>query len=68
MATTVFNSEAVNLNNVTVNNVTVTVTDSATGRTALVSYTAHQDQHLHGPAGHSTTAINGSATAQAGLR
>src|ERR1700684_3557612 len=38
-ATGVFNAEAVTLNNVTVGNVNVTVTDSATGRTAIVAYT-----------------------------
>src|ERR1700692_1399692 len=34
-ATTVFNSEATNLANVTVGNVSITVTDSSTGRTAV---------------------------------
>jgi Flp pilus assembly protein TadG len=67
VATTVFNSEAINLKNVTVNNVTVTVTDSATGRTALVSYTATKTNTFMGLMGIQTTAINGSATAQAGL-
>jgi len=39
-ATTVFNSETGSLKNVTIGNLNVTVTDSATGRTASVSYSA----------------------------
>ena len=35
-----FNAEATNLSNVSISNVTATVTDSTTGRTAVVNYTA----------------------------
>jgi Flp pilus assembly protein TadG len=67
MATNVFNSEATNLANVTVGNVTVTVTDSATGRTAVVSYTATKTNAFMGLVGIPSTTLSGSATAQAGL-
>src|SRR5271154_4615698 len=40
VAENVFNAEATNLPNVSVSNLTATVTDSTTGRTALVNYTA----------------------------
>jgi Flp pilus assembly protein TadG len=66
-AQTVFNSEATNLNNVTVGNVTVTVTDSNTGRTAVVSYTATKTNAFMGLLGIPTTTINGQAQAAAGL-
>jgi Flp pilus assembly protein TadG len=67
VATTVFNSEATNLKNVTVTNVTVNVTDSTTGRTAVVSYTATKTNAFMGLMGIPNTAISGTATAQAGL-
>jgi Flp pilus assembly protein TadG len=67
VATTVFNGEATNLKNVTIGNVTVTVADSNTGRTATVSYTATKTNTFMGLMGLPTTAISGSATAQAGL-
>jgi Flp pilus assembly protein TadG len=66
-ATNVFNSEATNLAKVTIGNVTVTVTDSATGRTAVVSYTATKTNAFMGLMGISSTTLSGSATAQAGL-
>jgi Flp pilus assembly protein TadG len=66
-ATNVFNSEATNLSNVTVGNVTVTVTDAATGRTAVVSYTATKTNAFMGLMGIPSTTLSGSATAQAGL-
>jgi Flp pilus assembly protein TadG len=67
IATTVFNSEAINLKNVAVNTVTVTVTDSNTGRTSVVSYTATKTNSFMSLMGMPTTAITGTATAQAGL-
>ncbi|HTP93192.1 MAG TPA: pilus assembly protein TadG-related protein, partial [Xanthobacteraceae bacterium] len=39
-ATAVFSAQAGNIKNITVTGPTVTVTDSATGRTSVVSYTA----------------------------
>jgi len=39
-AQNIFNSEAAHLANVTVSNVSVTVTDGTSGRTAVVTYTA----------------------------
>ncbi|HUD85716.1 MAG TPA: pilus assembly protein TadG-related protein [Xanthobacteraceae bacterium] len=66
-AQSVFNSEASNLNNVTIGTVTVTVTDSNTGRTAVVSYTATKNNAFMGLLGIPTTTINGQAQAAAGL-
>ncbi len=62
-----FNAEAVNLPNVTVSNLSATVTDSTTGRTAVVSYTATKSNTFMGIFGYPSTAITGSSTAQAGL-
>jgi len=62
-----FNAEAVNLANVAVSNVAATVTDSATGRTAVVNYTATKTNLFMGIFGFPTTTISGSSTAQAGL-
>jgi len=62
-----FNAEAVNIPNVTVNNLSATVTDSTTGRTAVVSYTATKSNMFMGIFGYSSTTITGSSTAQAGL-
>jgi len=66
-AQTVFNAEAVNIPNVTVNNVTVTVTDTGTGRTALVSYAATKNNAFMGLMGLPTTTVTGQSTAAAGL-
>ena len=66
-AQTTFNAEAVNIPNVTVDNVTATVTDSTTGRTAVVSYTATKTNLFMGIFGYPSTTISGSSTAQAGL-
>ena len=66
-AQTTFNAEAVNIPNVSVSNVTATVTDSTTGRTAVVSYTATKSNLFMGIFGYPTTTITGSSTAQAGL-
>jgi Flp pilus assembly protein TadG len=66
-AQTTFNAEAVDISNVTVGNVTATVTDSTTGRTAVVSYTATKSNMFMGIFGYPTTTITGSSTAQAGL-
>jgi len=66
-ATTVFNAEAINLKNVTIGTVTVTVTDANGGRTAVVSYTATKTNTFMGALGIPNTAISGTATAQAGL-
>ena len=63
----VFAAEAVNLNNVTVNNVTATVTDSATNRTAVVAYSASKTNLFMGLLGIPSTTITGTSTAQAGL-
>ena len=62
-----FNAEAVNIPNVTVSNVSATVTDSTTGRTAMVNYTATKSNIFMGIFGYPTTTITGSSTAQAGL-
>ena len=62
-----FNAEAVNIPNVTVSNVSATVTDSTTGRTAMVNYTATKSNMFMGIFGYPTTTITGSSTAQAGL-
>jgi Flp pilus assembly protein TadG len=66
-ATNVFNAEASNLTNVTVGNVTVTVTDGTGGRTAVVSYSATKTNTFMGIVGFPTTTITGQSTAQAGL-
>ena len=66
-AQTTFNAEAVNIPNVTVGNVTATVTDSTTGRTAVVNYTATKTNLFMGIFGDPTTTLTGSSTAQAGL-
>jgi Flp pilus assembly protein TadG len=66
-AQTTFNAEAVNIPNVSVSNVTATVTDSTTGRTAVVNYTATKSNLFMGIFGYPTTTITGSSTAQAGL-
>jgi len=62
-----FNAEAVNIPNVTVSNVSATVTDSTTGRTAVVGYAATKSNMFMGIFGYPSTAITGSSTAQAGL-
>jgi len=62
-----FSAEAANLPNVAVNNATVAVTDSTTGRTAVVNYTATKTNTFMGLFGYPTTTITGSSTAQAGL-
>ncbi|MGA2894930.1 MAG: TadE/TadG family type IV pilus assembly protein [Xanthobacteraceae bacterium] len=66
-AQTTFNAEAVNIPNVTLGTMTATVTDSTTGRTAVVNYTATRSNLFMGIFGYSTTTIAGSSTAQAGL-
>ena len=66
-ATNVFNSEATGINNVTVGNVNVTVTDSATGRAAVVAYTATKTNAFMGMFGLPTTNITGQSQSAAGL-
>ncbi len=66
-AQNIFNAEATNLNDVTVTNVSATVTDGATGRTAIVSYTATKPNTFMGLFGTPTMTINGQSTASAGL-
>jgi Flp pilus assembly protein TadG len=66
-AQSVFSAEATNINKVTVNSVTATVTDSTTGRTAVVSYSATKTNLFMGLLGIPTTTIKGSSTAAAGL-
>src|ERR1700689_4232559 len=58
-ATNVFNSKATGISNVTVGNVNVTVTDSATGRAAVVAYTATKTNAFMGMFGIPTTNITG---------
>ncbi|MFZ3360795.1 MAG: pilus assembly protein TadG-related protein [Xanthobacteraceae bacterium] len=67
VAQNTFNAEAVNLPDVTVSNLSATVTDSTTGRTAVVNYTATKTNIFMGIFGYATTTISGSSTAQAGL-
>jgi Flp pilus assembly protein TadG len=62
-----FNAEAANIPNVTVSNVSATVTDSASGRTAVVSYTATKPNLFMGLFGSPTTTLTGSSTSEAGL-
>ncbi|HWX83452.1 MAG TPA: pilus assembly protein TadG-related protein, partial [Xanthobacteraceae bacterium] len=66
-ATNVFNAEAINLKNVTMGTVTVTVTDANGGRTAVVTYTATKTNTFMGLMGIPTTTISGTASAAAGL-
>jgi Flp pilus assembly protein TadG len=66
-AQSTFTAEAVNIPNVTVSNVSATVTDSTTGRTAVVNYTATKSNMFMGIFGFPTTTVTGSSTAQAGL-
>jgi len=67
IAQNTFNAQAASLANVTVGNLTATVTDSATGRTAVVSYTATKPNMFMGIFGYPSITITGSSTAQAGL-
>jgi Flp pilus assembly protein TadG len=62
-----FNAGAANLPNVTVTNVSATVTDSTSGRTAVVNYTATKSNMFMGAFGIPSTTISGQATAAAGL-
>jgi Flp pilus assembly protein TadG len=66
-AQTTFNAEAVNIPNVTVGNVSASVIDSVSGRTAVVNYTATKNNLFMGVLGYPSTTLTGSATAQAGL-
>jgi Flp pilus assembly protein TadG len=66
-ATSVFNAEANNITNVTVGTVNVTVTDSNTGRTAVVGYSATKTNAFMGLFGIPTTTISGQAHSAAGL-
>ncbi len=66
-ATNVFNAEANSINNVTVGSVNVTVTDSMTGRTAVVSYSATKTNAFMGLFGIPTTTISGQSQSAAGL-
>jgi Flp pilus assembly protein TadG len=67
IAQNTFNAEVANLSNVTVGNPTAVVTDSTTGRTAVVSYSATKTNMFMGIFGYPSTTITGSSTAQAGL-
>jgi Flp pilus assembly protein TadG len=67
IAQNTFNAEAVNIPNVAVSNVSATVTDSTTGRTAVVNYTATKSNVFMGIFGYPSITITGSSTAQAGL-
>ena len=67
VAQTTFSTEAANIPNVTLSNVSATVTDSASGRTAVVSYTATKPNLFMGLFGNPTTTLTGSSTSEAGL-
>jgi hypothetical protein len=56
-----------NLNNITLSNVTATVTDSTTGRTAVINYTATKNNVFMGLFGIPITTITGQSTAAADL-
>jgi Flp pilus assembly protein TadG len=62
-----FNAEAVNIANLSISNVTATVTDSTTARTAVVNYTATKTNLFMGIFGYPTLTLTSSSTAQAGL-
>ncbi len=66
-ATNVFTAEASTVNNVTLNTVNVTVTDSATGRTAVVTYSATKTNAFMGLFGIPTTTVSGQSHSAAGL-
>ena len=66
-AQTTFNAEAVAIPNIAGTTVSATVTDSTTGRTAVVSYTATKSNLFMGVFGIPTLALSGSSTARAGL-
>jgi Flp pilus assembly protein TadG len=66
-AQNVFNAEATNLNNITLGNINVTVTDNVNNRTAVVSYTATKKNLFMGLVGIPTTTISGSASSAAAL-
>jgi Flp pilus assembly protein TadG len=66
-ATNVFNAETNNINNVSVSNVNVTVTDSNTGRTAVVAYSATKTNAFMSLVGIPTTTISGQSHSAAGL-
>jgi Flp pilus assembly protein TadG len=66
-AQTAFNAQASNIPNITVSAMTATVTDSATGRTAVVNYTATKPNLFMGLFGVPNMTITGSSTSEAGL-
>ena len=66
-AQTTFNAEAINIPNVTISNVTATVTDSTNGRTSVVNYTASRTNLFMGIFGYPSTTVTGTSTAAAGL-
>jgi Flp pilus assembly protein TadG len=66
-AQNVFNAEVGTIANLTVNSTTVTVTDGATARTAVVNYTATKANTFMSLVGIPTTTLSGSSTATAGL-
>jgi Flp pilus assembly protein TadG len=66
-AQNVFSAQAASLANVAVNNVTVNVTDSSSGRTAVVSYTATKSNVFMGLMGIPNSTLTGQSTAAAGL-
>ncbi len=66
-ARNVFSALSSGVNGVTVTGSSVAVTDNGMGRTAVVSYTATKPNLFMGLIGMSTTTINGSSNAAAGL-
>ena len=66
-AQTTFNAEAINIPNVTISNVTATVTNSTNGRTSVVNYTASRTNLFMGIFGYPSTTVTGTSTAAAGL-
>jgi len=66
-AQNVFNAEAVNLANVTITSLNVTVSDNATQRSAVVSYSATRNNTFMGLLGIPTVTVTGQSSAAAGL-
>ncbi|HEX4407185.1 MAG TPA: TadE/TadG family type IV pilus assembly protein [Xanthobacteraceae bacterium] len=62
-----FNGQATDINNLSISNVSASVIDSATARTAVVNYTATKSNLFMSIFGIPTMTISGSSTAQAGL-
>jgi Flp pilus assembly protein TadG len=66
-ATDFFNADAAGIKNVTLTSASAKVTDSLTGRSAVISYTATVPTTIMGLAGFKTLALQGSTTAASAL-